>query len=123
MIYNLTDIAPNAHYDNVNGKPAVIFHDNDGSTLFRINICEEYDDDGTLVGWSCFEIRTYKKANRANIKHDLIRAILDDSAEFALVNKYNMHKLGVLKNNEAVADYKAYLQMLCDIDAVLDATF
>lgn len=121
MIYNLNEIAPNAHYDNVNGKPAVMYHDNDGSTLYRINICEETDEDGN-IGWSCFEIRTYKKPTKANIKHDLIRAILDDSAEFALVNKYNMHKLGVLKNSEAVTNYKSYLQMLCDIDDVLAST-
>lgn len=117
-------IEANAHYDMVHGKPAVLEIDNDGSNIYRFNIEAEMGiPDGkeseVQIGWKCCEIRTWNKPTKANLKKAIIRSILDESAEFDLVNSYNKHALGIAPNDNAVVAYKEYLQFTEDLDALL----
>lgn len=120
----LSSIAPNAHYDMVHGKPATIEKDNDGSYIYRYNIepemgTKEGETEETQVGWQCVEIRIYAKPTKANLKKAIIRSVVDDTAEFDLVNSYNKHVLGIAVDEAAVAEYKEYLQFTEDLDAML----
>lgn len=118
----LSSIEPNAHYDMVHGKPAVIEHDNDGSTVYRINIEAETgipdgETEDVQTGWKCYEVRTFDKPTRANLKRAVIRSVIDETEEFSLVNSYNKHVLGIAPDESAVAEYKEYLQFTEDLDA------
>ena len=46
-----------------------------------------------------------------------IRSVIDETAEFSLVNSYNKHILGIAPDDKAVAEYKEYLQFTEDLDA------
>lgn len=125
----LDSIAPNAHYDMIGGKPAVLQRDNDGSALYRFNIKPEMgipDEDEKKeerqIGWQCVEVRTFEKPTKANLKKAIIRSLIDETAEFALVNSYNKHVLGIAVNEKAVDDYKDYLQLTEDLDGLLEQT-
>lgn len=121
-------IEPNAHYDMVHDKPAVLEHDNDGSNIYRFNIEPEMgttDESGkeseteVQIGWKCCEIRIWSNPTKANLKKAIIRSIIDETTEFDLVNSYNKHVLGIAPNEKAVADYKEYLQFTEDLDMML----
>lgn len=117
----LNSIAPNAHYDMEHGKPAALQHDNDGSTVIRYNIEPEYgvkegESEESQIGWKCHEVRIWEKPTKASIKKAVIRDVIDESAEFALVNAYNSHALGIEINPDAVDEYKEYLQFRADVD-------
>lgn len=117
-------IEANAHYDMVHGKPAVLEKDNDGSNIYRFNIEAEFGEDEETKavvqkGWKCREVRTFEKPTKANLKKVIIRSILDETAEFDLVNSYNKHILGVVPNDAAVVEYKEYLQFTEDLDKML----
>lgn len=120
----LNSIEANAHYDMEHGKPAVLEKDNDGSFLYRLNIEPEigkpYSKEKEIqVGWKCYEVRTYCKPTKTNLKRVIIRSILDETAEFDLINSYNKHVLGIVPDDNAVAEYKEYLQFTEDLDALL----
>ncbi len=120
----LNSIEPNAHYDMVHGKPAVMEPDNDGSSIYRFNIEPEMgipdgEESEVQIGWKCREIRIWGNPAKANLKKVIIRSIIDETAEFDLVNSYNKHVLGIAPNDKAVADYKEYLQFTEDLDAML----
>ena len=119
----LDSIAPNAHYDMEHGKPAALEHDNDGSSIIRYNIepemgVKEGESEETQIGWMCHEVRIWEKPTKASIKKAVIRDVIDESAEFALVNAYNSHALGIEINPDAVDEYKEYLQFRADVDAL-----
>lgn len=113
----------NAHYDMAHGMPVKFEKDNDGSTLYRINIEPEFDAENpeTQIGWKCFETRVFGELNAGNIEHTFIRSVIDESAEFALVNAYNAHVLNVHASEEAVDEYKEYLRFKFDIEARIAA--
>lgn len=118
----LDSLEPNAHYDMAHGYPAVIEKDNDGSVIYRVNITEETaipdgEAEERQIGWSCYEVRTFDKPTKANLKRVFIRSVIDETAEFALVNSYNKHILGIATDDKAVAEYKEYLQFTEDLDA------
>lgn len=120
----LNSIEANAHYDMAHGKPAVLEKDNDGSFLYRFNIepetgIPEGKEKEVQVGWKCCEVRTFDKPTKANLKRVIIRSVLNETAEFDLVNSYNKHILGVSVNDNAVAEYKEYLQFTEDLNALL----
>lgn len=120
----LDSIAPNAHYDMVGGKPVAMKRDNDGSTLYRFNIKPEMgipdgETEERQIGWQCVEVRTFDRPTKANLKKAIIRSIIDETAEFALVNNYNKHVLGIAINERAVDAYKEYLQFTVDLDEIL----
>ena len=120
----LNSIQANAHYDMAHGKPAVLEKDNDGSFLYRFNIeptmgVPEGRKKEVQIGWGCYEIRTFDKPTKANIKRAIIRSVLDETAEFDLVNSYNKHILGVAVDDNAVVAYKEYLQFTEDLDVLL----
>lgn len=124
----LNSLAPNARYDLEHGKPSVFEQDNDGSNLYRYNIEPEMGiPDGQTeeiqVGWQCREIRIWDKPTKANLKKSIIRSIVDESAEFDIVNSYNKHVLGVKLDTTAVDNYKEYLQFTEDLDTMLISDF
>lgn len=125
----LDSIKANAHYDMEHGKPAILEKDNDGSSLYRFNIEPEMGtregkekEKETQIGWKCYEVRTYSQPTKANLKRVIIRSILDETAEFDLVNSYNKHVLGVAPDDKAVAKYKEYLQFTEELDKLLLST-
>ena len=127
----LVSIAPNAHYDMTHGKPLTLEKDNDGSCIVRLNIAPEMgkpggdiavqsaDAEEEQTGWSCYEVRTFAAPTKANLKRDIIRSIVDETAEFDLVNSYNKHTLGIKVDETAVQKYKDFLTMTEEIDAAL----
>ncbi len=117
----LDSIEPNAHYDIAHGMPAVLEKDNDGSVIYRVNIAEEKaiqegEKEARLIGWSCYEIRMFAKPTKANLKRVFIRSVIDETAEFDLVNSYNKHVLGIISKDEVVVEYKEYLKFTEDLD-------
>lgn len=118
----LDSLEPNAHYDMEHGMPAVLEKDNDGSVIYRVNINEEKaipdgEAEERQIGWSCYEVRTFDKPTKANLKRVFIRSVIDETAEFSLVNSYNKHILGIAPDDKAVAEYKEYLQFTEDLDS------
>lgn len=118
----LDSLEPNAHYDMAHGMPAVLEKDNDGSVIYRVNINEEKaipdgEAEERQIGWSCYEVRTFDKPIKANLKRVFIRSVIDETAEFSLVNSYNKHILGIAPDDKAVAEYKEYLQFTEDLDS------
>ena len=121
---NLNSIAPNARYDLVNGKPSTIQADNDGSFLYRINVQPEMGiPDGKTeeeqIGWSCYEVRVWNKPTKANLKKAVIRSIMDETAEFSIMNDYNKHVLAIKEDSTAVDRYKDYLLFTETLDELL----
>ena len=100
----LLSIAPNAHYDMTHGQPKVLEKDNDGSCVVRLNVAPEMGGNGDIAVQS-------KKA--------IIRSIVDETAEFDLVNSYNKHLMGIKVDESAVQKYKDFLTLTEEIDAVL----
>lgn len=122
----LDSIAPNAHYDMEHGKPAAIQHDNDGSTIIRYNIEPEFaekegETEPEQIGWMCHEVRIWDKPEKVSVKKAVIRDVIDESAEFALVNAYNSHALGIEINPAAVEEYKEYLQFRAAVDKMVES--
>lgn len=128
----LTSIAPNAHYDMAHGKPLTLEKDNDGSCIVRLNIMPEMGNPGgepianqsadaeqEQTGWSCFEVRTFTEPTKANLKKAIIRNLVDETAEFDLVNSYNKHVLGIKVDESAVQRYKDFLTLTEEIDVAL----
>ena len=119
-------IAPNAHYDMEHGKPAAIQHDNDGSTIIRYDIEPEFaekegETEPEQIGWMCHEVRIWDKPEKVSVKKAVIRDVIDESAEFALVNAFNSHALGIEINPAAVEEYKEYLQFRADVDKMVES--
>ena len=120
----LNSLAPNAQYDLQHGKPAVIEPDNDGSFLYRYNIKEQFSvpegkTEEEQSGWECREIRIWETPTKLSLKKAIIRSILDGPAEFALVNSYNKHILGIKNNPTAVEEYKEFMLFTEELDALL----
>lgn len=120
----LDSIAPNAHYDMEHGKPAALQHDNDGSTIIRYNIEPEMgtpdgESEERQIGWQCHEVRIWNKPTKASLKKAVIRDVIDESQEFAIVNAYNSHILGIEINPDAVDEYKEFLQFRKDVDTLV----
>ena len=127
----LTSIAPNAHYDMTHGKPLMLEKDNDGSCIVRLNVAPEMGNPGGDIavqsadnteeqtGWSCYEVRTFSAPTKANLKRDIIRSLVDETAEFDLVNSYNKHVFGIKVDEDAVQRYKDFLNLTEEIDAAL----
>ncbi len=124
----LDSIVPNASYDLVHGKPDVVEKDNDGSFLYRYNIepemgVKEGETEESQLGWKCCEVRIWEQPNKRVLKRAIIRSVLDESAEFSLVNSYNKHILSIKKDTTAVDEYKEYLQFTEDVELMLQNDF
>lgn len=113
------------------GQPLTLEKDNDGSFIVRLNVAPEMGNpggDNTIqsadaeqeqIGWSCFEVRTFSTPTKANLKKAIIRMIVDETAEFDLVNSYNKHVFGIKVDEAAVQRYKDFLTLTEEIDAAL----
>ena len=124
----LNSLVPDAKYDLVHGKPLVFEKDNDGSYLYRYNIEPEMEiPEGKTkkvqIGWQCREVRVWQVPAKAVLKKAIIRSIVDESTEFAIVNAYNKHILEIKVDAMAVDAYKEYLQFTEDLDIMLVADF
>ena len=124
----LNSLVPNAYYDMVAGMPTSLYKDNDGSFLYRYNIMPQMgtaEDGGEekQIGWQCREIRVWEQPTKSVIKKAVIRSVIDDSAEFAIINDYYKHVLGVKTDESAIERYKEYLLFTEDLDAMLDIDF
>lgn len=120
----LNSLEPNAHYDLAHGRPLAIERDNDGSTIIRFNIEEETavaegGKKAEVIGYQCYEIRVWESPDKAHIKKAAIRSVLDETAEFSLVNSYNKHLLGIRKDDAAVEAYKEFLTFTEDLDMAI----
>jgi len=121
-------LEPNAHYDMANGKPSSFVNDNDGSFLYRYNIEPEMgikdgETEETQIGWKCREIRIWEKPTKAVLKKSIIRSVVDETKEFALLNDYNKHVLEIKIDSAVVDAYKEFLQFTEDVDAMLNHDF
>lgn len=106
------------------GKPAALEHDNDGSTIIRYNIEPEMgtpdgESEERQIGWQCHEVRIWDKPTKASLKKAIIRDVIDESQEFAIVNAYNSHVIGIEINPDAVDEYKEFLQFRKDVDTLV----
>ncbi|GHT09188.1 hypothetical protein FACS189432_03530 [Bacteroidia bacterium] len=124
----LDSLVPNAKYDLAYGEPATLKKDNDGSFLYRYNVEPEMgipdgETNEVQIGWQCREIRIWENPTKGVLKKALIRSVLDESAEFAIINAYNKHVLKVKVDTTAVNEYKEYLQFTEDVDAMLVSIF
>lgn len=120
----LIELPANAHYDLVHGRPAPIERDNDGSVIIRLNITPEAGagKDGqpaTQTGWACYEVRSWQGATKAALKKAVIRSLIDETAEFATLNDYNAHVLGINADDTAVERYKQHLRLVAAIDEAI----
>lgn len=125
MNYTLANAAVEAHCDLVHGAPVALEHDNDGSHIFNFNVEDdteipEGEKKPVKIGFKYRTVRIYEEPTRKNIKKAIIRATISESEEFALVNAYNSHNLGVTDDESAVDRYEEYLHFLADIDTMLD---
>ena len=121
----LDSLVPNAFYDMVVGMPLCLHKDNDGSFLYRYNIQPQMgtDEEGgeeKQVGWQCREIRIWEHPTKSALKKAIIRSVVDDAEELAIVNAYNKHVLGVKVCEQAVEEYKEFLQFTEDLDKMLN---
>lgn len=121
----LDSLAPNAYYDMVVGMPSSLQRDNDGSYLYRYNIQSQMgtDEEGgeeKQIGWQCREIRIWEHPTKSALKKAIIRSVVDDAEELAIVNAYNKHVLGVKVCEQAVEEYKEFLQFTEDLDKMLN---
>lgn len=122
----LYSLVPNAYYDMIVGMPSTLQKDNDGSYLYRYNIQPQMgvDEDGgeeKQVGWQCREIRIWEHPTKSILKKAIIRSLVDDAEELAIVNAYNKHILGIKVCEQAVEDYKEFLQFTEDLDSMLES--
>ena len=58
-------------------------------------------------------------SNQAGIEEGDYPFVIDETAEFDLVNSYNKDLMGIKKDAKAIADYTEYLQFTEDVDAML----
>lgn len=121
-------LEPNARYDLAHGKPSVFEKDNDGSFMYRYNIepemgIKEGETEETQIGWMCREIRIWSQPTKSVLKKAIIRSVVDDTAEFDIVNSYNKHVLKIKLDATAVDAYKEYLQFTEDLEAMLISDF
>lgn len=121
-------LEPNARYDLAHGKPSVFEKDNDGSFMYRYNIepemgIKEGETEETQIGWMCREIRVWSQPTKSVLKKAIIRSVVDDTAEFDIVNSYNKHVLKIKLDATAVDAYKEYLQFTEDLEIMLISDF
>lgn len=121
-------LEPNARYDLAHGKPSVFEKDNDGSFMYRYNIepemgIKEGETEETQIGWMCREIRIWSQPTKSVLKKAIIRSVVDDTAEFDIVNSYNKHVLKIKLDATAVDAYKEYLQFTEDLETMLISDF
>lgn len=117
-------LKPDARYDLEHGKPSSLEHDNDGSYIFRYNIkpdmgIKEGETEETQIGWMCREVRVWSQPTKSILKKAIIRSVIDESAEFALINSYNKHILEIKIDILAVYAYKEYLAFTEDVENLL----
>ena len=121
----LEELKPDAFYDMTAGEPMRLQRDNDGSHLFHYNIQPRMvaDEDGgeeKQDGWQCRELRLFVEPTTDNIKHAIINSVYSLDERFDLINRYNAFASAISDDATIETDYKAFIQLVDDIDALLD---
>ena len=101
----------NAYYDH---EPSVFEAVGNGNYLYRWDIQEETverEEGGEpTVQWSCKETTVNGKCVEA-----VIRETYTADEEFAMINKYNSYKAGIITDGSIVEEYEGYLREVVSI--------
>lgn len=100
---------------NSNIKPPKLLNLGDGSFHYNYNIneVEVEDEEGKKsIGYNYETVHIWEKPNYNALVKAVIKAKYDEAQELALINKYNSFVLGLSKDPEHKAEYKAYLTEL-----------
>lgn len=105
---------------NSNDRPQIIQDLGNGSYYYNYNIVaktETGEDGQERQSWDCETVQIWGKPTRAAVVKAVIRAELDETAEFDLVNSYNAANEGMLEKEAAEAKeaYMAYLRRVQEI--------
>lgn len=106
---------------NSNDRPRIIQDLGNGAFYYNCNIVAktETDEEGKeLKSYDYTSVKFWGRPTRAAIVKAMIRAELDETAEFDLVNSYNAANAGILDGDEsarAKADYVNYLRRVQEI--------
>ena len=100
---------------NSNDRPAIIQDLGNGSYYYNTNITPrtETDEEGNeRKSYDYSSVQIWGKPTRAAVVKAVIRAELDETAEFDLVNSYNAAQAGMLEKKEAEEAKENYLGYL-----------
>lgn len=112
---------------NFDSRPPIILDLGNGSYYYNAKITADTqtDEEGKeRKTYSCDSYQIWGKPTRAALVKAVIRAELDETAEFDLVNSYNAAQEGILDEDEAKqakADYTAYLRRVQEIKTQVKA--
>lgn len=106
---------------NSDERPPIIQDLGNGSFYYNYNVTprQQTEDDGSeRTSYDCQQVQIWGRPTRAALVKAVIRAELDETAEFDLVNSYNAANNGMLEEQEAEeakAKYMAYLRRVQEI--------
>lgn len=112
---------------NSNDRPQIIQNLGNGAFYYNCNIVAktETDEEGhERKSYDYTSVKFWGQPTRAAIVKAMIRAELDETAEFDLVNSYAAANAGILDEDEAAqakADYTGYLRRLQEIKTQVKA--
>lgn len=121
----IDSLKPNAFYDLVAGAPERLKRDGDGTHLFRYNIrpqmgTDEGGEGEIQIGWECRELRLFVEPTADNIKHAIINSVYSLDERLDLINRHNAFTSAISDDATIEDEYKEFIQLLDDIDALLD---
>lgn len=100
----------NAYYDH---EPSVFEAVGNGNYLYRWDIQEEGGE--PTVQWSCKETTVKGKPEYGKCVEAVIRETYTADEEFAMINKYNSYKAGIITDESIVEEYEGYLREVVSI--------
>lgn len=106
----------NAYYDH---EPSVFEAVGNGNYLYRWDIQEETAEreEGVepTVQWSCKETTVKGEPEYGKCVEAVIRETYTAGEEFAMINKYNSYKAGIITDESIVEEYEGYLREVVSI--------
>lgn len=107
-----------------NIKPPVLLNLGDGSYHYNYNVksvTKTREDGQPEEGYEYETVHIWGTPTYDNCVKAVLRSRLDETEEFALINKYNAYKLGLSTDKTAETDYKAYLKEVLAIKDMVRA--
>lgn len=105
-----------AYYDT---KPPKLEAVGNGNYLYRWDIQEETveREEGVepTVQWSCKETTVKGEPGYGKCVKAVIRETYTADEEFAMINKYNAYKAGIITDENIVEEYEGYLREVVSI--------
>lgn len=90
-----------------------------GDYLYRWDIQEETvergEDEKPTVQWSCKETTVKGEPEYGKCVEAVIRETYTADEEFAMINKYNSYKAGIITDESIVGEYEGYLHEVASI--------